>query len=168
MKLRFKKGTSGKQVSSKLKFNFRSYSRKDLLFINICPLNLTYFLWYKKNFPQSFETDSHIGPAGQKFQPNQDGLELLILCLHLPSAGITGMSHHIHTERNHKGSLEALLVLLTLNTELLKINEFRMTLESSIRTGEKLESQYNKGSTQCSLHTQGYRLSSVSCSLIHL
>lgn len=63
-KLGFKKGTSGKQVSSELKFNFRSYSRKDLL------LNLTYFLWYKKISPESFETDSHVAPAGQKFQHN--------------------------------------------------------------------------------------------------
>lgn len=70
-KLGFKKGTSWKQVSSELKFNFiNSYSRKDLLFINICPLNLTYFLWYKKISPESFETDSHVAPAGQKFQHN--------------------------------------------------------------------------------------------------
>lgn len=59
------------------------------------------------------------------------------------------MSHHIH--------IEALMVLPTLNTELLKINEFRLTLESSItqeRTGNT-----TRRVSQCSLYNQCFSFS---------
>lgn len=40
-------------------------------------------------------TESHVPKAGFQLAVAKDGLELLtLLCLHLSSAGVTGMLHH--------------------------------------------------------------------------